>query len=89
MDDAWRVAPSHSSRSGEHPHVADAKDRALRGIRQALDLPPMSQHNLLYDGEPKARAGFLRGKVRLEDFFPLVRGNARGSVSVDTPEGES
>src|SRR5207302_7234782 len=48
-----------SSVFGHQLEVSDSEDRALRLIGQALNLPPVSQDNLLHDSEPKAGPSFV------------------------------
>src|SRR4051812_26354177 len=47
--------------------MRDPKHRALRVIRQALDLPSVRQHDLLHDGEAEAGAFLVGREVGLED----------------------
>src|SRR5713101_1929065 len=65
---------------GRDLQMSDPEDRALRFVRQALDLPPVRQHDLLDDRQTQPRPLLVRGDVGLEDFVALADGNAGAVV---------
>src|SRR6266849_4729474 len=56
--------------------MGDAEERALRRIREALDLPTVGQDDLLHYGQAEAGPFGVSGEIGLEDFGALMVGNA-------------
>src|SRR5438477_3351731 len=69
-----------SSVFGHQLEVSDSEDCALRLIGQALNLPAMSQHNLLHDSQAEAGPFFVGGDIRFEDFQALAGRHSRSIV---------
>src|SRR5438270_11187841 len=80
LREVFAASAGMSSVFGHQLEVSDSEDRALRLIGQALNLPPVSQDNLLHDSEPKAGPFFVGRDVRFENFQALAGRYSRSIV---------